>query len=207
MPNLVRIDASALSQGSHSKALADLFERQWRIKHPQGQVQHHDLSQLNLPHIDEAFIEAMYTAEKDRNIQQHQLLEQSNHFVNELKAADTLLISTPMYNFSIPSHLKTYIDMVTRVGETFRYGEKGPEGLLKIAQTVVMVASGGDYTQPPMDSMNFVTPYLKTVLGFNGIDSPVFIEAAGMAMGEEKQQLSLKQAQQKIKSLLSQQDE
>jgi len=207
MSNLVRIDASALSQGSHSKALADLFEQTWRAKHPQGQVQHHDLSRLNLPHIDEAFIQAMYTAEQDRDIQQHQLLEQSTHFVNELKSADCLLISTPMYNFGIPSHLKTYIDMVTRVGETFRYGENGPEGLLKITQTVVIVASGGDYTQPPMDAMNFVTPYLKTVLGFNGIDSPVFIEAAGMAMGGEKQQQSLEQAKQTIQSMLNQHNE
>ncbi|WP_373019786.1 FMN-dependent NADH-azoreductase [Thiomicrorhabdus sp.] len=201
MTNLVRIDASARFEDSQSKQLADFFEQQWRAKNPNGEVQHHDLTKLKLDHIDVEFINAMYTHEAERTIEQKQLLELSNHLVNELKNADSLLISTPMYNFSVPSYLKTYIDLITRVGETFRYGENGPEGLLTIPQAVLIVTSGGDYTQPPMDAMNFVTPYLKTVLGFNGITSVNVIEAQGMNMGGDKQQQSLDNARQAIQKL------
>ncbi|MDG6773959.1 NAD(P)H-dependent oxidoreductase [Thiomicrorhabdus sp. ZW0627] len=203
MTNLVRIDASARPHtSSHSKQLADFFQQQWLEKHPGGQVIQHDLVELELEHINEDFINAMYTAKEERTLKQEQTLELSTHFVEELKNADTLLISTPMYNFSVPSYLKTYIDLITRKGETFRYGEHGHEGLLDVPQTVVIMASGGDYT-PPNDAENFVTPYLKTMLKYNGIDAVTTIEAFGMSLGEEKRQQSLDNAEKAIQDLLA----
>ncbi len=202
MSKLIRIDASAASSSSNSKALADVFQSLWQQKNPDGTHIQHDLIESNLPHIDEAFIDAMYTPKEQRTLQQQQTLELSDHYVNELKSATTLLISTPMYNFTIPSQLKAYIDHITRAGETFRYGENGPEGLLQIEQVVVIVASGGDYTQPPLDAMDFVGPYLKTILGFNGLDQVTVINAPGMSRAEEAKQASLQQAKQQIAALL-----
>ncbi|MEA3405751.1 MAG: NAD(P)H-dependent oxidoreductase [Pseudomonadota bacterium] len=202
MSYLVRIDASSTPETSHSKALAEFYQVLWQNNHPNGSTIYHNLIDLNLPHINQAFIDAMYTDEAERSINQKQTLEVSNHFVTELKQATTLLISTPMYNFTIPSQLKTYIDHITRAGETFRYGENGPEGLLDIEEVIVIIASGGDYTKPPMDAMNFVKPYLKTILGFNGLNNITFIEAPGMSRSEERKQASLEVAKQKINNLI-----
>lgn len=203
MSKLIRIDASALTQGSQSKSLADRYQQQWLEKHPNGEIQQLNLSEQALPHIDEAFIHAAYTPEAQRTPQQKQTLALSDRLVGDLKTASTLLISTPMYNFSIPSKLKSYIDLITRVGETFEYTESGPKGLLNVPKTVVIVSSGGDYTQPPLNAMNYVTPYLKTVLGFNGLHEVDIIEAPGMNMGDEKRSQSLQQAEQQIASSLN----
>lgn len=201
MSILVRIDASSTPEASHSASLANFYQTLWQKHHPKNVTVYHNLIDLNLPHINQAFIDAMYTDEAERSIEQKQILEISNHFVTELKQASTLLISTPMYNFTIPSQLKAYIDHITRVGKTFRYGENGPEGLLNIEEIVVIIASGGDYTKPPMDAMNFVKPYLQTILGFNGLNNITFIEAPGMSRSEEGKQASLDRAKQQITDL------
>lgn len=201
---LLRIDASAqANDASQSKKLTDRFQQAWLKQHPEGQVIHHNLADMPIKHINADFIGAMYTPGEQRSDAQKQLLVESDQWIEELKNADALVISTPMYNFSIPSYLKSYLDTVTRVGETFRYGENGPEGLLNIPKVAVIMTSGGDYTQPPLDAMNFVTPYLKTILGFNGLDNATMIEAPGMNMGGEKQLQGLKQAEQMIDRLFN----
>ncbi|WP_178863779.1 FMN-dependent NADH-azoreductase [Thiomicrorhabdus cannonii] len=201
-PVLVRIDASAQSPAhSISKQLAERFQQHWLKTHHNGEIIHHDLADMTLPYVDESFIEAMYTPKDKRTGEQQQKLALSDALVAELKRADALLISTPMYNFAIPACLKSYIDLVTRAGETFRYGEKGVEGLLSIKQTVVVMASGGDYTQEPASAMNHATPYLKTILGFNGLHETRFINAAGMNMGDAIHAKNLEQAQQQIDAL------
>lgn len=201
MSHLLRIDASALHQGSFSKKLADHFQRIWTQAHPEGGITHHDLIDFEIPHIDERFIDAAYTHKEKRSAEQSRNLALSDRLVEELRETDTLLLSTPMYNFAIPSQLKAYLDHITRVGETFQYTENGSKGLLKLSRAVVLIASGGDYSQPPLDTMNFVKPYLKTILSFNGIDEVIFVEAAGMNMGDEKQQQSLQAAQEQIDAL------
>lgn len=201
-PVLVRIDASAQSlSASTSKQLAERYQQKWLAVHPQGEVIHHTLSEMSLPVLDEAFIHAIYTPKEARTAEQHALLALSDSLVAELKRADELLISTPMYNFMIPATLKSYVDLITRVGETFRYGENGVEGLLTHTQTTVLMSSGGDYTQSPASAMNHATPYLKTILGFNGLNDVRFITAAGMNMGEAISTQNLAAAQQQIDSL------
>lgn len=203
-PVLLRIDASAQSNAkSISKQLAERYQRHWLKTHSHGEVVHHDLADMTLPYVDESFIAAMYTPKDKRTGEQQQKLALSDALVAELKRADALLISTPMYNFAVPASLKSYIDLITRAGETFRYGEKGVEGLLSIKQTVVIMASGGDYTQEPASAMNHATPYLKTILGFNGLHEVRFIDAAGMNMGDAVHAKNLQQAQQQIDALFA----
>ncbi|WP_127470205.1 FMN-dependent NADH-azoreductase [Thiomicrorhabdus aquaedulcis] len=202
MTHIVRIDASALSQGSESKKLADFFCEQFMQNHPNTQLTQHILAQTLPSHIDEAFIGAAYTPAHARTEQQKERLSYSDQHVQALKRADVLLISTPMYNFSLPSTLKAWLDNVTRVGETFKYDANGPEGLLNIPKVIVIVSSGGDYTQAPLNKMNFVEPYLTTILGFIGLHNVTFVNAPGLAMGEESKTRALNNAQQALLNLI-----
>lgn len=202
MATVLRIDSSALSNGSHSKALADFFQTQWLEKHPTDTFQTLDLSQTPPPHLSEATIGAMFTPAEERSQEQTQQLALSTDYIEQLKKADVILISTPMYNFGIPSTLKAYLDHSLRVGETFVYTDKGPKGLLEGKKAIVVAASGGDYTHPPLDAMNFVTPYLKTALGFIGIEDVTLVEAPGMAGDEASINSSTEQAKQALRDCL-----
>jgi len=203
MAHLLRIDSSALSQESHSKSLANFFTSLWQ-QNLNGTLTQVDLSQNPPPHIDEKRVHAMYTPESERTDEQKASLQLSDYYISQLKQADELLIDVPMYNFSIPSTLKAYIDHVVRAGLTFSYGENGPQGLLtNIQKATIIIASGGDYTHPPMNQMDFVTPYLKTILNFIGIETIHFINAPKMALGEQNMHASLTQAQNEITQLFS----
>ncbi|WP_419901855.1 FMN-dependent NADH-azoreductase [Kiloniella sp.] len=168
--NLLIINSSPLSQGSKSRALTETFSNEWQDKNPGVSVIERDLSKTGLSHLDEATIGAFYTPEDQHNDDQKELVSLSNTLVGELIKADTIIIGAPMHNFSIPSILKSYIDLVARVGKTFSYTEEGPKGLLTGKKAYVLAATGGDYREgSPASGMNFVDPYLRTVLGFLGI--------------------------------------
>jgi FMN-dependent NADH-azoreductase len=202
MTKLVRVDASALSnEHSHSKQLADVFQNTWQAKNA-GEVILHDLAQQPINHLDAALIAAMYTPADQRTEAQKASLQISDQLIAELKSASHLLISTPMYNFAIPSTLKSYFDQVARAGETFVYSEKGPKGLLSHCSATIILASGGDYTKAPLSDMDFVTPYLKTVLGFLGMTQVEVIVAPGLSMGEDKAQAAMQNAKAKIAALI-----
>lgn len=202
MATVLRIDSSALSNGSHSKALADFFQTQWLKKHPTDIFQTLDISQTPPPHLSEATIGAMFTHAEDRTAEQTEQLSLSTDYITQLKKADVILICTPMYNFGIPSTLKAYLDHALRVGETFVYTENGPKGLLENKKAIIVAASGGDYTQPPMDAMNFVTPYLKTALGFIGVEDVTIIEAPGMAGDDTSTSASIERAKKTLQDCL-----
>src|SRR3979411_2911288 len=105
--------------------------------------------------------------------------------VDELAAADVLVLAVPMYNFGLPSSLKAWIDHIVRPGRTFSYSEKGPEGLLKGKKAVVVVARGGAYSEGPAQQLDFQESYLRAVLGFIGITNVHVVRVEGVAMGEE----------------------
>ncbi|MBN2866084.1 MAG: NAD(P)H-dependent oxidoreductase [Thiotrichales bacterium] len=201
MTNLVRVDASALPAAmSHSKQLADVFQTAWQAKN-QGKVVVHTLADAPFKHLDGMLIGAMYTPADQRTAQQKIALETSDQLIAELKAASHLLITTPMYNFGIPSTLKSYLDQIARVGETFVYTEDGPKGLLSGCSATIIMSSGGDYTQPPLSAMDFVTPYLKTLLGFIGITEVAVVVAPGLGKGEEAVAAAMQQAKVSINKL------
>lgn len=204
MAHLLQIDSSALAiPHSHSKTLAKEAAEHWN-KRFQGEHTHLDLAENPPPHINASFIEAMYTPSEQRTEAQKKHLELSDLFIAQLKSASHLIIDTPMYNFSIPSTLKAYLDHIVRVGETFLYTEHGPEGLLpNIEHVTLIVASGGDYSTPPMSEMNFVDPYLKTVLAFIGMDNIAVIHAPQMGMGDQAVEASMKAARKNIRQLFN----
>lgn len=174
---VLHIDASARRTGS---ATRDLTDRILRRLEP-GRVIRRDLT-APLPLLTEDWIGANFTAPDQRDAAQRELLALSDSLVEELRAADTLVIGLPVYNFSVPAAFKAWIDLVARVGLTFRYTETGPEGLLTGKRAIVAVASGGT---PVGSEADFATGYLRHMLGFLGITEVEFIAADRMAIDPE----------------------
>lgn len=162
---ILEVSASGRSRDSVSRMLgADLIDA-LEARHGNIELQRRDLSR-GMPFVDEAWIEANFTAPEDRSAAQRAALAESDALVAELQAADVLVIGTPIYNFGIPAALKAWVDMIARARLTFRYTEDGPVGLLDGRKAYVVIASGG----VPVDSaVDFATPYLRHALGFIGI--------------------------------------
>ncbi|MEW2912567.1 NAD(P)H-dependent oxidoreductase [Leisingera sp. JC11] len=187
---VLHIDSSARTEGSVTRDLsAQIVSRLGA-----GNVVRRDLA-APLPLLDGAWIGANFTPADQRSDEQKQLLALSDSLIAELKQADTIVIGTPIYNFSVPSTLKAWIDLVARVGVTFRYTESGPIGLLEGKRAIVAVASGG--TQAGSD-IDFATTYLRHVLGFIGITDVEIVAADAMSIDAEG---ALAKAQTQIEAL------
>ena len=183
---ILRIDASPRTEASVSRKLLDRVEAQV------GRATvRRDLEESRLPHVTGTWAAATFTPPEKRSPEHAAALEQSDRLVAELMEADTILISTPLYNFTVPSSLKAWFDLVARVGVTFRYTENGPEGLLHDKRVVVAVASGGTELGSDVD---FLSPYVRFFFGFLGITDVSFVSATGtisdadaaLAKGEEQ---------------------
>ena len=185
MKRLLRIDTSTRGKESHSKNLASEYERYWQKKYPDSTIILRDLSSSNIPHLSQSFIEAMFMPEENRTSTHHESLILSNILIDELKSADTLLLSVPMYNFSIPSSLKAYIDHISRIGETFSMDESGFIGLITGKKLIIAAAYGAEFSD--MKAMDFVEPYLKSLFGFLGFTDIEYyaIEGTSMLSAEE----------------------
>lgn len=170
--NILRIDASLRGEQSISRQLADKVAERLSEKGPVRLTQR-DVSK-SIPQIDADWIGANFTPEMDRSGAQKVKLSLSDELIAELKTADTVLISTPIYNFGVPSQLKAWVDHIARAGITFRYTENGPIGLLTGKTAIVTVASGGTKLGSDVD---FATPYIRQALRFVGIDDVRFIAA------------------------------
>ncbi len=129
-----------------------------------------------LPLVTQEHIGAYYTSPQERSDDQREVLADSDTLIAELTQARRLGIGAPMYNFSVPAALKAWIDLVCRVGETFVYGDKGPEGLLGVEEAYIVVSTGGTPVGSPAD---FVSAYLQQVCSFIGIDTIQIIDASG----------------------------
>ncbi len=178
MPQTVlRIDTSPRIEGSVSRDLtATVLDK--LTGHGHTEVIKRDISG-GLPVVSEAWINANFTALDDRTETQTETLALSDALVAELEAADTVVIGLPIYNFSVPASLKTWIDMVARAGRTFRYTDTGPVGLLTGKRAIVVVASGG--TQAGSD-IDFATNYVRHFLGFIGITDVTLVTADQMML-------------------------
>ena len=177
--NILHVAASGRTTGSVSRTLARDFLAEIDKTGRAAKVVERDLNQ-GVAFVDEDWINANFTPQDERTADQTARLHYSDQLVAELKAADLLLISTPIYNFGVPASLKAWIDMIARARLTFQYTEKGPVGLLEGKRAVIAVASGGTAVGSEID---FATGYLKHVLGFIGIKD-VSIIAADQLMAD-----------------------
>jgi len=191
MPHtILRIDASARRTGSVSRQLVDKII----AKFDNATVTTRDLAG-GLPLIDEAWVEANFTPAENRTEAQTEILALSDTLIAELKAADTLVIGLPIYNFGIPAVLKAWVDQVARAGVTFQYSEYGPKGLLTGKRAIIAVASGGTEAGSDID---FATGYIRHVLGFIGITDVDFVAADRLMLDAEG---TMKAAEDQVEAL------
>ncbi|WP_083100849.1 FMN-dependent NADH-azoreductase [Pseudophaeobacter leonis] len=187
---VLHIDSSARTESSVTRSLsAEITARLTPER-----IIRRDLA-TPLPLLDAAWIGANFTPADQRSEAQNKLLALSDTLIAELQQADTLVIGTPIYNFSVPSTLKAWIDLVARAGVTFKYSESGPIGLLTGKRAIIAVASGG--TQAGSD-IDFATTYLRHVLGFIGITDVELVAADQLSMDEAG---SMARAKTAIKAL------
>ncbi|WP_420004141.1 FMN-dependent NADH-azoreductase [Arenibacterium sp. LLYu02] len=174
---VLHIDSSARLTGSVSRDLTAQVVERLGAK----EIIRRDLA-TPLPLLDEAWIGANFTPADQRSDAQKELLALSDALIAELQAADTIVIGAPVYNFSVPSTLKAWIDLVARAGVTFRYSEAGPEGLLKGKRAIVVMTSGGT---PAGSDYDYASRYLTQILGFIGITDVELVAADQQAVDAE----------------------
>lgn len=184
--------------GGNSQALADHFVAQAESRNDL-EVTRRDLIADELPHLGLAELGSWQVAAEERTAEQRELAARSDALISELRDHDVLVLAVPMYNLGIPSQLKAWFDRVLRAGETFRYTENGPQGLVEGKRAVLLLARGGQYAGTPLDSQ---VPHLKAMLGLIGISEVDTVFAEGLAMGESHRDAALKEARQAIEGLV-----
>ena len=170
MSHVLHINASATLTNSVSRTATDHIIANLAPT----EITSRDLAKTPLPQVDEAWVNARLVPADDRSETDTDILSLSDRLIAELKAADTVVIGLPLYNFGAPASLKAWMDLVARPGVTFRYTEDGPIGLLTGKKATVVYAAGG----VPMESeMDFASPHLRVFLGFIGITDVTFVDA------------------------------
>ncbi|WP_300295156.1 NAD(P)H-dependent oxidoreductase [Ferrovibrio sp.] len=201
MAHLLRIDSSSRLQDSHSRGLADEIQAAWQARHPGGQVTRRDLVVEPLPHISDATIAGFFTPEDQQTTQTRAATGLSDRLIAELQAADTILIGVPMYNFSVPSALKAWIDHIVRIGHTFGFDpEKGLHGLLGGKAVLIAAAYGasGYVDNGPYAAMDFLAPYLRGLFNFLGLSEVEFFAVEGSSTDPAAMDASLKKTREDI---------
>lgn len=191
MPRLLQINASLFADQGQSSRLAQRFVDAWRDRHPDAEVVVRDLTRDPLPHLDAARFSAFATPPEARDAAQVSIVAESDALIEELRAADLVVLGLPMYNFGVPSQLKSWFDHLARAGVTFRYTPDGPVGLVGDRRVIVFAARGGRYAGTPLDTQ---TGFVRNFLRFIGIESVEFVYAEGLNLGDEHRRDALADA-------------
>lgn len=184
--NLLFVSSSLFNGQSKSREIAGEFISGWQRNNPSGRVVERALAPSNIPHLSGETLAALGKTPETRTKDEQAAVAFADSLIAEVEAADTIVLAAPMYNFSIPTTLKAWIDHIARAGRTFRYSAQGPEGLLKNKKVIVVASRGGFYgADAPAAGMNHQETYLRTVLGFLGLNDVTVIEVEGQAIGPE----------------------
>ena len=183
---LLHIDSSVLGENSASRNLTAAIVARLRAENPGVEVIRRDLAAQSLPHFTPVLEEG------------HPCVARNGEILDEFMAADVVVIGAPMYNFTIPTQLKAWIDRILTAGRTFRYTGNGPEGLAGGKRVIVASARGGIYSEGPAAAVDFQETYLRHVFGFIGIHDVEFVRAEGLNLGAEQRQAALVQAHAQI---------
>lgn len=202
MSTALVITSSALGEASVSSQLVEETVIRLRSHDPALRITARDLGRNPIPHLNIDSATALRGAEPS-NEAQAAARSLSDELIAELRAADTIVIGAPMYNFGMPSTLKAWFDYVLRAGITFRYSESGPEGLLKGKRALVIESRGGLYSEGPAQSMDSQEPHLRNLLGFMGITDVIFIRAEKLAFGPEAREQAIDTVRRQIGETIS----
>lgn len=200
MPNILVLNSSAAGADSVSRLLTDDAVDQLRRHRPHAAVVTRDLAADPIPHLAPDGVNGVRTpnAVTPAEIAARKL---SDELIAELRAADTIVIGAPMYNFGLPSTLKAWFDHVLRAGETFSYSEAGPKGLLEGKTVIVVEARGGLYSEGPGQAADFQEPYLRHLLAFIGLTDVTFVRAEKLGFGPEARAAAIAAARAQISGL------
>jgi FMN-dependent NADH-azoreductase len=202
MNTLLFITSSLFGQGSKSRDVSlDLIAR-YRASHPHLTVVERHLSPQTTPHLSHDTFVAAGAAPERRTAEQTKLAAFADGLIAEVEAADVIVLAAPMYNFTIPSTVKAWIDHIARAGRTFRYTANGPEGLLKNKKLYLVASRGGFYAEGAGSAMDFQVPYLKSVFGFLGVTDVTVIPIEGQAIGPAQAAEGLESARGRVATLL-----
>ncbi len=197
---LLHIDSSVLGPHSVSRQVSAAIVDRLRQATPSLDVVYRDLSQTPLAHLSGSHLAAAQGAPAPAELGPD--LAASAAALDEFLAADIVVIGAPMYNFTIPSQLKAWIDRIMVAGKTFKYGAAGPEGLAGGKRVIVAISRGGYYAaETPMAAGEHLETYLRWVFGFIGITDPEFIFADGIQVGPEHRENAIAGALQSATSL------
>jgi FMN-dependent NADH-azoreductase len=198
MSTILQINTSLFAGHGQSSQLAQRFVDGYRSRHADARVIVRDVASEPVPHLDAQRFSAFTTPADARSAEQNRVLAYSDALVDELRRADVIVLGLPMYNFGVPSQLKSYFDHIARAGVTFQYTATGPVGLLTGKKAYVFAARGGLYAGTALDTQ---TGYVRDFLTFIGISDIEFVYAEGLAMGPEPKAAALAEANRTIDAL------
>lgn len=200
MSKLLVIDSSASGEASVSRQLTAAAIEAFRAADPGVQVVYRDLDANPPPHLTSGMIAGVRTP-SPATPAEHAARAQSLELLDEVREADTIVIGAPMYNFSVPTVLRAWLDHVIRPGDVFRYSANGPEGLLGGRRVIVIESRGGLYSEGPASVMDFQEPYLRQLFAFAGITDVTFVRAEKVGYGPEARDAAIEAAKTELAAL------
>ena len=203
MKKLLHIVATPRGEESRTLLVSEAFLKAFTEKRTDWVVEELDLSKERLPSLTAKRVDGKYVlmGGKDLSGELKEAWQEIVAHIERFKSADAYLISTPMWNFSIPYSLKHYLDVILQPKYLFRYTSAGAEGLIKNRSMVIITSRGGDYTSPAARVTDFQEPYLRFIFGFIGITDITFINAQPMDMGDTLRVQKIKEAQARAKEI------
>jgi FMN-dependent NADH-azoreductase len=209
MAHLLHLDSSPRGERSHSRRMTREFVEQWKQVHPDDTVTYRDIGRNPIPHVDEAWIAAAFSSSEQLTPQLEDAIRLSDQLVDEFLAADIYVVGVPMYNFSVPSSFKAYIDQIVRIGRTVDFEPDDSAHVYKplvLGKKMFVIEARGDSGFEPggrYEQMNHLDPYLRAVFGFIGITDITFIHIEKSEYGENKLAASIADARAKIAELVA----
>ncbi|MDB5440860.1 MAG: acyl carrier protein phosphodiesterase [Caulobacteraceae bacterium] len=200
MSKLLVIDSSASGEASVSRQLTAAAIDAFRAADPAVSVVYRDLDASPPPHLNIGMIAGVRTPSAATPAEQA-ARAQSFALLDEVRAADTIVIGAPMYNFSVPTVLRAWLDHVLRPGDVFRYSAAGPEGLLGGRRVIVIETRGGLYSEGPAAAVDFQEPYLRHLFAFAGITDVTFVRAEKVGYGPEARDAAIAAATLELATL------
>ncbi len=198
---LLHIDSSILGDHSVTREIGREVVGQWRQRHPGIEVTYRDLAVHAPGHLTADSLAARQATPEQRSPEQRAEVDLGEELLREFLAADVIVLGAPMYNFSIPSQLKAWLDRVLVAGRTFKYTEKGPVGLAGGKQVVIVSSRGGVYSEGPAQAMDHQESYLKAALGLAGITEVRVIRAEGVNLGPQQREQAIAAALDQARGL------
>ncbi|MDR6569264.1 FMN-dependent NADH-azoreductase [Chitinophaga ginsengisegetis] len=180
MKHILHLISSLQGKGSHSIQLGQAIVEKIQEKYPGSTLEELNLVDIEIPHLNPAVLRTFFIPGDQLTEEEKESIRFSDEMVKQLLAADIIVIGAPLYNFTIHTSLKAWIDHITRAGITFGYGENGPVGKVTGKKVYVAMSSGGVYSEGPGKANDFVAPYLNAFLGFLGMTDLTVFRAEGL---------------------------